>query len=47
MKSGPLAPLYASSQTVQFSNNSIAETTGISVWVFIAVFVAIVIGIRN
>lgn len=45
MKSGPLLPLYNSLQTVQYSNNSIAETTGISVWVFIAIFVAIVIGI--
>ena len=34
MKSGALVPLYNSSQSAQLSNNSIAETTGISVWVF-------------
>ncbi|MFJ5624360.1 YeeE/YedE thiosulfate transporter family protein [Peribacillus loiseleuriae] len=45
MKSGPLLPVNNSIQSVQFSNNSIAETTGLPVWIFIATFVAIVIGI--
>lgn len=45
MKSGPLLPVNNSIQSVQYSNNSIAKTTGLPVWIFIAVFVAIVIGI--
>ncbi|WP_182480502.1 YeeE/YedE family protein [Peribacillus asahii] len=45
MKSGPLASVYNSFQAVQTPINSMAETTGISVWVFIALFVVIVIGI--
>ncbi|MBA9026209.1 YeeE/YedE family protein [Peribacillus huizhouensis] len=43
MKSGPLLPVNNSIQSVQFSNNSIAETTGLPVWIFIAIFVTIVI----
>jgi uncharacterized protein len=45
MKSGPLLPLNTSMQSVQLSKNSIAESTGLSIWIFIAVFVAIVLWI--
>lgn len=45
MKTGALMPVNNFLQAVETSNNSIAETTGISVWVWIAVLVAIVIGI--
>ena len=42
MQTGPLLPLNSGLKTVSLPSNSIAETTGISVWVFIAVFVLIV-----
>ena len=45
MKSGPLVPVNKSLQSAQLSNNSIAETSGLSVWLLIAVFVLVVIGI--
>ncbi|HYK73625.1 MAG TPA: YeeE/YedE family protein [Pseudoneobacillus sp.] len=45
MKSGPLASVNTSFQAVQLPANSISESTGLSVWIFIALFVAIVIGI--
>lgn len=43
MKSGPLSAVDASFKTVETSNNSIAGTLGISVWVLIAIFVTIVL----
>lgn len=44
MKSGPLTPLNTSlQQSVQLPSNSMAESTGLSVWIFIAIFAAIVI----
>ncbi|VEF49032.1 membrane protein [Bacillus freudenreichii] len=43
MRTGILGPVDQSMKSVQTSSNSIAETTGISVWVFIAVFIAIVL----
>ncbi|MBS4191917.1 YeeE/YedE family protein [Bacillus sp. FJAT-49705] len=45
MKSGPLTPLDQSLQSVQLPKNSIAESTGLSVWVFISIFAAIVLWI--
>lgn len=45
MKSGPLTPVNESISSVVLPKNSIADTTGISVWVFIAIFTAIVIWI--
>ncbi|MEG6532071.1 YeeE/YedE family protein [Caldibacillus thermoamylovorans] len=45
MKTGPLSPANASIQSIQAPSNSIAETTGISVWVFIIGFSILVIGI--
>lgn len=45
MKSGPLTPVNESISSVVLPKNSIADTTGISVWVFIAVFTAIVVWI--
>ncbi|MGE8203887.1 YeeE/YedE thiosulfate transporter family protein [Heyndrickxia sp. NPDC080065] len=45
MKSGILLPVNKSIQSAQLPSNSIAETTGLSVWVFITVFAAIVIWI--
>jgi len=45
MKTGPLAPANESLQSVQTETNSIAETTGISVWIFIIGFVLIVLAI--
>jgi len=45
MKSGPLKPVNESISSVVLQKNSIAETTGISVWVFVAVFTAIVVWI--
>lgn len=45
MKSGPLTPVNDSISSVVLPKNSIAETTGISVWVFIAIFTAIVVWI--
>lgn len=43
MKTGVLLPVNNAFQSVVAPKNSIAETTGISVWVFIAILVAIVI----
>ncbi|QQZ08956.1 YeeE/YedE family protein [Heyndrickxia vini] len=45
MKSGLLVPVNQSIQSVQLPSNSIAETTGLSVWIFILLFVAIVVAI--
>lgn len=45
MKSGPLTPVNESISSVVLPKNSIADTTGISVWVFIAIFTAIVVWI--
>ncbi|WP_412733908.1 YeeE/YedE thiosulfate transporter family protein [Heyndrickxia sporothermodurans] len=45
MKSGLLVPVNQSIQSVQLPSNSIAETTGLSVWIYILLFVAIVVGI--
>lgn len=45
MKSGPLTPVNESISSVVLPKNSIADTTGISVWVFIAIFAAIVVWI--
>ncbi|MDQ0269763.1 YeeE/YedE family protein [Cytobacillus purgationiresistens] len=45
MKSGFLLPVNQAMQATQLPNNSIAETTGISVWVFIAILVVIVAAI--
>lgn len=45
MKSGLLLPVNQSLQSAQLPSNSIAETTGLSVWIFILLFVAIVVGI--
>lgn len=45
MKTGPLQPASASIQSIQAPSNSIAETTGISVWILIGVLVLIVAGI--
>ena len=45
MKSGVLLPVNDTFQSAQLPSNSMAETTGISVWVFIVVFVAIVLAI--
>lgn len=45
MKTGPLAPANTSLQSVQTEANSIAETTGISVWYFVIGFAILVIGI--
>ncbi|RWR12919.1 YeeE/YedE family protein [Bacillus fortis] len=43
MKSGVLVPIDQSMKSVQTKTNSIAESTGISVWVYIAIFTAIVL----
>lgn len=43
MKTGILAPLNQSMKAVRPANNSIAETTGISNWLLIAIFVTIVL----
>lgn len=43
MKTGFLAPLNQSMKAVRPANNSIAETTGISIWLLITIFVAIVL----
>ncbi|GIN97373.1 UPF0394 inner membrane protein YeeE [Siminovitchia terrae] len=43
MKSGVLVPVDQSMKSVKISTNSIAESTGISVWVYIVVFIAIVL----
>ncbi|MCU9614613.1 YeeE/YedE family protein [Caldibacillus lycopersici] len=43
MKSGVLAPVNQSLQTTQLPSNSLAESTGLSVWVFIILLVAIVL----
>ncbi|HHY72079.1 MAG TPA: YeeE/YedE family protein [Bacillus bacterium] len=45
MKSGPLATVNESFKTTQLPTNSISESFGISVWVLIAIFVAIVFAI--
>lgn len=45
MKSGPLTPVNESISSVVLPKNSIADTTGISVWIFIAIFTAIVVWI--
>lgn len=45
MKSGPLTPVNESISSIVLPKNSIADTTGISVWVFIAIFAAIVVWI--
>ncbi|MEK3799444.1 YeeE/YedE family protein [Peribacillus sp. FSL H8-0477] len=45
MKSGPLTPVNESISSVVLPKNSIADTTGISVWVFITIFAAIVVWI--
>jgi uncharacterized protein len=45
MKSGPLAGLNQSIQSVQAGKNSIAESTGLSVWVFIVLLAVIVLWI--
>lgn len=45
MRTGVLAPIDQSMKSVQFGTNSIAETTGLSVWLFIAIFVGIVLWI--
>ena len=45
MKSGALLPVNNTFQSAQLSSNSMAETTGLSVWVFIVAFVAIVLAI--
>ncbi|MBY0122079.1 YeeE/YedE family protein [Bacillus sp. S/N-304-OC-R1] len=45
MKSGPLASFNQSLKTIQFGSNSIAESTGLPVWVFIAILSAIVVWI--
>ena len=45
MKSGALLPVNDTFQSAQLPSNSMAETTGISVWVYIVVFVAIVLAI--
>lgn len=45
MKTGPLKPASASIQSVQSSSNSIAGTTGISVWILIGILVLFVVGI--
>lgn len=45
MKSGPLTPVNESISSVVLPKNSIADTTGISVWFFIAIFTAIVVWI--
>ena len=43
MRTGPLAPVNNSMQSsVQLPSNSMAESTGLSVWVFIAILVGIV-----
>ncbi len=43
MKSGVLVPVDQTMKSVQTATNSIADSTGISVWVYIAVFTAIVL----
>lgn len=43
MRTGVLAPIDQSIKSVEFSTNSIAETTGLSVWIFIIAFVGIVV----
>lgn len=43
MKTGILVPVNESMKTINTPRNSIAETTGLSVWVIIAIFVAIVL----
>lgn len=45
MKTGVLLPINTSLQSVQLPSNSIAESTGLSVWIFIALFLIIVVGI--
>ncbi|MFD1705962.1 YeeE/YedE thiosulfate transporter family protein [Siminovitchia sediminis] len=45
MKTGFLAPVDQSMKSVQTSSNSIAETTGINVWFWVAIFTAIVLWI--
>lgn len=43
MRTGVLGPVNESMKSVQTSNNSIAATTGLSVWIFIVALVAIVL----
>lgn len=43
MRTGFLAPLDQSMKAVRPANNSIAETTGISIWLLIPIFLAIVL----
>ncbi|WP_018663908.1 YeeE/YedE family protein [Heyndrickxia acidiproducens] len=45
MKSGVLLPVTTSLQSVQLPNNSIAGTLGINVWIVVAIFTLIVLGI--
>lgn len=45
MKSGALLPVNNSFQSATLPSNSIAETTGISTWVFIAILLAVVLWI--
>ncbi|PLR95332.1 hypothetical protein CVD19_15015 [Bacillus sp. T33-2] len=45
MKTGPLMPLNTAIQSVQAPSNSMAESTGLPVWIFIAVFALLVIGV--
>lgn len=45
MKSGALLPVNNSFQSATLPSNSIAETTGISTWIFIAILLAVVLWI--
>ncbi|KGA97721.1 membrane protein [Alkalihalobacillus alcalophilus ATCC 27647 = CGMCC 1.3604] len=42
MRTGPLAPLNGSVQEYALPNNSMAESTGLSVWVFVVILLAVV-----
>lgn len=45
MKTGALLPVNQSLKTAQIQSNSIAESTGVSVWIIISIFVLLVLGL--